>query len=359
VKKQVVVEGALEVPKDALHDREMGLMRVVHVEAHLLDCVGNVEPGEGEVLESPSQVVIGSRVTDGGPHVGGDLDLSVDQHGAWLAVAHGNTLKDDLSILALVEKEVVGSLLYWYAEEVVERAEVLHRELLLERCSGMLEKLQARGGEDDIVNVEQQVSSVGTAAVDEQRGVRLGLHKAQGDQVGGEAVVPCLQHLLQAVEGLVEPAHPLRVQGVNEVSGLRGVDNLGESVVEEDVLDIELVHGPTPEDNQSQHNPDSGRLDDGAKGLVVVHPVALSEPPEDSTSLVTVKRVIHHELVIEDSLAGDDIGPRRPRNQVPRVVRQQGLILLHSATLVGVRERATDRGRDQRQCRGSDDGGGL
>jgi hypothetical protein len=60
VKKQTVVEGALEVSKDALRDREMGLMRVVHVEAHLLDHVGNVGPSEGEVLESPSQTTVGS-----------------------------------------------------------------------------------------------------------------------------------------------------------------------------------------------------------------------------------------------------------------------------------------------------------
>jgi hypothetical protein len=61
----------------------------------------------------------------------------------------------------------------------VERAEVHHRELLLESCSGMLEKLQARDGEDDVIDIEQQISSVGVATVDEQRGVRLGLHEAQ------------------------------------------------------------------------------------------------------------------------------------------------------------------------------------
>jgi hypothetical protein len=53
----------------------------------------------------------------------------------------------------------------------VERNEVLYRELLLESCNGMLEKLWARGGEDDVIYVEQQVSSVGAATVDEQRGV--------------------------------------------------------------------------------------------------------------------------------------------------------------------------------------------
>jgi hypothetical protein len=54
VKKQAEVEGALEVPKDALCGREMELTGVVHVEAHLLDRVGNVGSGEGEVLESRS-----------------------------------------------------------------------------------------------------------------------------------------------------------------------------------------------------------------------------------------------------------------------------------------------------------------
>jgi hypothetical protein len=49
-----VVESALEVPKNALHGRKMGLTRVVHVETHLLDRVGNVRPDEGEILESPS-----------------------------------------------------------------------------------------------------------------------------------------------------------------------------------------------------------------------------------------------------------------------------------------------------------------
>jgi hypothetical protein len=67
-------------------------------------------------------------------------------------------------------------------------------------------------------------------------------------------VVPCSRHLFQAVEGLVEPAHQLRVRGVNEGSALRAVDGLGDCAMEEGVLDVELVHGPTPGDSQSQHS---------------------------------------------------------------------------------------------------------
>jgi hypothetical protein len=97
-----VVEGGLEVQKYALRGRVMGLMGVVHVEAHLLDHRGNVGPGEGEVLESPNKVAVGSRVANGGGLMSEET----------LAVAHASTLKDVPSILALVEEEVVGPLLY-------------------------------------------------------------------------------------------------------------------------------------------------------------------------------------------------------------------------------------------------------
>jgi hypothetical protein len=36
----------------------------------------------------------------------------------------------------------------------VERANVLHHELLLESRSGTLEKLRARGGENDVIDIE-------------------------------------------------------------------------------------------------------------------------------------------------------------------------------------------------------------
>jgi hypothetical protein len=128
---EAMLEGALEVAEDALHNNEVGLTGVVHVKAHLLDHVGDVEPGEGEVLESPSQAMVGNRVGDRGTHIGGDLGLtmvgsrvgdrgthvegdlglSVDRRGLGLAVAHARALKDIPSVLTLVLEEVVVSLL--------------------------------------------------------------------------------------------------------------------------------------------------------------------------------------------------------------------------------------------------------
>jgi hypothetical protein len=135
-------------------------------------------------------------------------------------------------------------------------------------------------------------------------------------------VAPCSRCLVQTIEGFVELAHQLRVSQVNEADGLRAVNRLRECAIEEGILNIELVHWPTPRDSQSQHSLDSGWLDDEVEGLIIVHSEAMSEPPEDPTDLVLVKGAIRLELVLEDPLVSDDIGLKRPTNQVPCVVRQ-------------------------------------
>jgi hypothetical protein len=73
----------------------------------MLDRVGDVMPSEGEVLESLGQAAVGSRVTNRGLHIGGDLGPSVNRRGAGFGVAHAGTLEDVSSILVLVEEEVV------------------------------------------------------------------------------------------------------------------------------------------------------------------------------------------------------------------------------------------------------------
>jgi hypothetical protein len=79
--------------------------------------------------------------------------------------------------------------------------------------------------------------------------------------------------------------------------------------VEEGVLDVELVHGPTPRDSQSQHSPDGDRLDDRAEGLIVIHSGALSEPSENPTSLVSVKRAIRLSLCLKIHLSVTTLAP--------------------------------------------------
>jgi hypothetical protein len=74
------------------------------MQAHLLDCVGDVGSGEGEVLERAGQAPVGRRVGDRGPVVLRELRLSVDRRGAVLAVGHVSPLLDVDGVLTLVKK---------------------------------------------------------------------------------------------------------------------------------------------------------------------------------------------------------------------------------------------------------------
>jgi hypothetical protein len=70
----------------------MGLPQGVHVQAHLLDGVGDVRPGEGQILEGTGQAPVGRHVGDWGLVVLKEHLLSVDRRGAGLAVEHASPL---------------------------------------------------------------------------------------------------------------------------------------------------------------------------------------------------------------------------------------------------------------------------
>jgi hypothetical protein len=61
----------------------------------------------------------------------------------------------------------------------------------------------ARCREHDVVAVEEEVDDVVAVSMDEHGHVLFGLVEAEGDQVGGEATVPCPWRLLEAIEGAV------------------------------------------------------------------------------------------------------------------------------------------------------------
>jgi hypothetical protein len=62
--------------------------------------------------------------------------------------------------------------------------------------------------------------------------------------------------------------------------------------MEEGILDIELMDHPDSGEGEGEDGTNGGDLDDGAKGLIVVHSMALGEAPKDPTGLVAVKGAI-------------------------------------------------------------------
>jgi hypothetical protein len=93
--------------QDALHDRQMGLPWIVHMQTDLLDGVDDVRSCEGQVLESPCNAPKLGGDLNRRPGVSSELRLEVDQNHARLAINHGRTLDDVRCVCALVDKHPV------------------------------------------------------------------------------------------------------------------------------------------------------------------------------------------------------------------------------------------------------------
>jgi hypothetical protein len=103
--------------------------------------------------------------------------------------------------------------------------------------------------------------------------------------------------------------------------------------MEEGILDIKLMDRPVAVVGEGEDGANSGELDDGAEGLVVVQSEALGEAPKDPTGLVAVEGAVRGQLVAKKPLAGDHVGAWWTRHQVPGLVGQEDrILLLHSTT---------------------------
>ena len=170
------------------------------MKAHLLDGVGDVWPGEGQILQHTCEALVGYRVSDRWLVVLRELRPSVNRRGVGLAVGHASPLQDVEGVLTLMLEETLRLAFDSDAEEVMEGPQVLHRKLLLEGDDCALQEVDGGCHENNVVDVEEEVDEVLAPPVDEEGCVRLGLDEADGGQIGGEAAIPGTRCLLEAVE---------------------------------------------------------------------------------------------------------------------------------------------------------------
>jgi hypothetical protein len=71
------VQGASQIAQDMLHHGEVRLPGIMHVEADLLDGVGDVGVGERQVLEEPCEAPELSQISNRRPGSGVDFGLCV------------------------------------------------------------------------------------------------------------------------------------------------------------------------------------------------------------------------------------------------------------------------------------------
>ena len=226
MKNQAEANSATDVAEETLQCSKVRLPRIMHVKTNLLNGIGEIRPGEGEVLQGTGEAPVGSRISHGITQISRQLRLSIDRSGAWLAISHPSPLQNVECILPLVKEQARRASLNSNAQEVVELTKILHSKLLLQRGDDALKQLLTGGGEHNIINIEQQVVSLIPTAVDEQRSVSLGLGEFQSQQERGKPRIPSPRSLLQTIERFVEPADHVRTTGVHKSRWLRAVDGL-------------------------------------------------------------------------------------------------------------------------------------
>ena len=64
---QTVVRRPVYIAHHALDESTVTVPRVMHMQAHLLHGVGELGPGDSEVLQGPGDAPIGRGVVDAGP----------------------------------------------------------------------------------------------------------------------------------------------------------------------------------------------------------------------------------------------------------------------------------------------------
>jgi hypothetical protein len=127
-----------------------------------------------------------------------------------------------------MKKEPVRSAHYLKAEEVVKRAEVLDGELSTKMISELSKKSVVASCQNDIVDIELQVSHIRTLSKDEQGGVGARRAKAKLMKERCHALISGAWCLLQSIQGAGEQAHTVGMLGVDEPGGLLTVHLFGE-----------------------------------------------------------------------------------------------------------------------------------
>jgi hypothetical protein len=119
-----------------------------------------------------------------------------------------------------------------------ERPQVRHSELMAESRNNIAKKLRRRGSEDNIVDVEEKIGSLGRGFIDEKRGITAGSNKTNRCDERVETLEPGSWSLFEAVERLAEEAYVRGMGRIFETEGLLTVHGLADGAIEKGVFDV-------------------------------------------------------------------------------------------------------------------------
>ena len=95
----------MKVSKNTLDSSEMRLPRIMHMEAYLLNCIGDVWASERQILQSSNKTAVESGILDR-LTIRGEFCLCVNRCIARLSVSHPSTVENVDDVLSLREQHL-------------------------------------------------------------------------------------------------------------------------------------------------------------------------------------------------------------------------------------------------------------
>jgi hypothetical protein len=117
-----------------------------------------------------------------------------------VTIKHPSAVKKLMSILPLMKEEPICTTDHLNPEEVVKGSQVLESKLSVKTISELSKQLRGAGRQNDIMDIEEQVSCSIALAVDKQRGIGAGGVEAELMEKRCDALVPSTRRLLKAIE---------------------------------------------------------------------------------------------------------------------------------------------------------------
>ena len=105
VEHEAEVHGAADILKDPLHRGLVSVAWSMHMEAHLLNSILQLRPGESEVLESTNNGPVERSIRGRRTISGRELGLRIDRRSRGFAVKHPGAVKELTGVLPLVKEE--------------------------------------------------------------------------------------------------------------------------------------------------------------------------------------------------------------------------------------------------------------
>jgi hypothetical protein len=173
----------------------------------------------------------------------------------------------------------------------------------VEESGDMLKKGEAGGSENNVVDVQQEVSHILSSAKNKQGDITHRSNKPQAMSIVRETLVPGSRSLLEAVQGLVKPTNMSRMHGVDKARRLLTIDLLVKIPMKKCILDVQLMNRPGSRDGNAKDDANRGRLDDWTESLIKINTMLLREPTNNPSCLVASEITSRRKFVLEDPLS--------------------------------------------------------